>query len=224
VEFESNLRLEGQYFDSELGLAYNRHRYYDDKIGQYISLDPIGLDAGTENFYQFGFNIFDYSDPLGLWNKRRKNGRFASKPGPKPKPSMHGNSAASTKPAALYSLYDEDGNFKKWGITQEVNNLRGRYGNSIPRDWDIRELARGKRSDMLKLERELTSKSQVLIILRAGLVVKAVTPCPPAPRKPQKPQDVVLRRGAWIYFLQLGWVAPRLGKMSMFLLLRREKK
>ena len=30
----NNLRLAGQYFDSETGLHYNWHRYYDPKIGQ----------------------------------------------------------------------------------------------------------------------------------------------------------------------------------------------
>ena len=53
-------------------------------------------------------------------------------------------------------MYDGDGNFQKYGITQEVNNPRKRYGNSIPDDFELKELDRGKRSDMLKKERALT--------------------------------------------------------------------
>lgn len=39
---------QGQYIDEETGLAYNRHRYYDNESGNYISQDPIGLRGGTK--------------------------------------------------------------------------------------------------------------------------------------------------------------------------------
>jgi RHS repeat-associated protein len=47
------IRFRGQYADEETGLSYNRHRYYDPKVGRYISADPIGV-AG-------GLNVFAYS-------------------------------------------------------------------------------------------------------------------------------------------------------------------
>ena len=37
-----NLRLPGQYYDSENGLYYNYHRMYATNIGRYITSDPIG--------------------------------------------------------------------------------------------------------------------------------------------------------------------------------------
>jgi RHS repeat-associated protein len=37
------IRFQGQYFDEETGLHYNRHRYYDPFSGRYVSKDPIGL-------------------------------------------------------------------------------------------------------------------------------------------------------------------------------------
>ena len=64
----------GQYEDEETGLYYNRFRYYDPRIGNNISQDPIRL-AGT------GFNLYVYSkdsnidfDILGLecWSTARK--------------------------------------------------------------------------------------------------------------------------------------------------------
>ncbi len=40
------IRLPGQYHDKETDLYYNRHRYYDPKLGSYINQDPIGLAGG----------------------------------------------------------------------------------------------------------------------------------------------------------------------------------
>ncbi len=38
-----NLRLQGQYADTESGLHYNTFRYYDPDIGRFTTPDPIGL-------------------------------------------------------------------------------------------------------------------------------------------------------------------------------------
>jgi RHS repeat-associated protein len=59
------LRFQGQYFDAETGLHYNRFRYYDPDIGRFVSQDPIGL-AGGLNSYLYAPNPIGWSDPLGL--------------------------------------------------------------------------------------------------------------------------------------------------------------
>lgn len=38
--------FQGQYYDRETELAYNRFRYYSPQIGMYVSQDPIGLAGG----------------------------------------------------------------------------------------------------------------------------------------------------------------------------------
>ena len=40
------LRFQGQYYDQESGLHYNRFRYYDPETGRFIHQDPIGLEGG----------------------------------------------------------------------------------------------------------------------------------------------------------------------------------
>ncbi len=70
--FDNPLRLQGQYFDPEIGLCYNRHRYYDPDIGSFISADPLGLEAGTNN-YAYAPNVWSWIDPLGLCMSAPKN-------------------------------------------------------------------------------------------------------------------------------------------------------
>ncbi|MGE8190354.1 RHS repeat-associated core domain-containing protein [Pseudomonas sp. NPDC086278] len=64
-QLEQPLRFQGQYFDAESGLHYNRHRYYDPDIGRYLTPDPIKL-AGGLNQYQYTPNPTGWVDPLGL--------------------------------------------------------------------------------------------------------------------------------------------------------------
>jgi len=59
------IRFQGQWYDEESGLYYNRHRYYDPQQGRYINQDPIGLNGGT-NLYGYVANPTAMVDPLGL--------------------------------------------------------------------------------------------------------------------------------------------------------------
>jgi RHS repeat-associated protein len=65
--YKNPLRFQGQYFDHETGLHYNRHRYYDPQTGRFISKDPIGL-AGGLNLHAYAPNPVTWVDPLGLDN------------------------------------------------------------------------------------------------------------------------------------------------------------
>ncbi|MCC5959790.1 MAG: RHS repeat-associated core domain-containing protein [Rhodobacteraceae bacterium] len=59
------IRFQGQYFDEDTGLHYNRHRYYDPQSGRFIHQDPIGLQGGI-NLYEYAPNPIHWVDPLGL--------------------------------------------------------------------------------------------------------------------------------------------------------------
>ncbi len=59
-------RLPGQYFDSETGLHYNRFRYYDPRLGRYLTEDPLGFAGGTNLFAYTKGDPINHRDPLGL--------------------------------------------------------------------------------------------------------------------------------------------------------------
>ncbi|WP_329800114.1 RHS repeat domain-containing protein [Lysinibacillus sphaericus] len=46
-------RYQGQYEDIEIGLYYNRFRYYDPEQGNYTQVDPIGLADGNPTLYGY---------------------------------------------------------------------------------------------------------------------------------------------------------------------------
>ena len=59
------IRLPGQHVDGELGLYYNRHRYYVADAGIYINEDPLGLSGGV-NSYIYPNSLLTNIDPVGL--------------------------------------------------------------------------------------------------------------------------------------------------------------
>ncbi|MCO4315126.1 RHS repeat-associated core domain-containing protein [Pectobacterium versatile] len=67
-EVYCELRYQGQLYDAETGLYYNRHRYYDAESGQYLSPDPIGLRGGIRP-QGYVHNPLEWVDPLGLEKK-----------------------------------------------------------------------------------------------------------------------------------------------------------
>ena len=57
--FRCPFKYQGQYYDSEVELCYNRFRYYHPEMGRYISEDPIKLLGG--------FNVFAYVGDTNAW-------------------------------------------------------------------------------------------------------------------------------------------------------------
>lgn len=95
------MRFQGQYFDVETGLHYNRFRYYDPDCGRYITLDPIGL-AGGINPMAFVANPGAWTDVHGLAGdggaymfEYAKGGKYIGKG---PAARMAGSMATRKKP------------------------------------------------------------------------------------------------------------------------------
>jgi RHS repeat-associated protein len=62
---ENCIRFQGQHDEPDIGLYYNRFRFYDPETARYISKDPIKLDGGLNN-YAYVLNPLSWIDPLGL--------------------------------------------------------------------------------------------------------------------------------------------------------------
>ncbi|MDH4417369.1 MAG: RHS repeat-associated core domain-containing protein, partial [Acidovorax sp.] len=60
------IRLQGQQRDEETGLHYNRFRYYDPRLGHYVTQDPIGLAGGVNNYLYAINSPLQLIDPDGL--------------------------------------------------------------------------------------------------------------------------------------------------------------
>jgi RHS repeat-associated protein len=80
AKIEVNLRFPGHYFDTELGLHYNRFRCYDPSLGRYLQSDPLGI-AGGYNLYAYCSNPLLQVDVRGLGEEED------NEPKPKPKPT-----------------------------------------------------------------------------------------------------------------------------------------
>jgi len=65
TEIQQRVRFQGQYFDAETGLHYNRFRSFDPQLRRYLSQDPIGLYGGI-NSYPFAPNSINWVDVFGL--------------------------------------------------------------------------------------------------------------------------------------------------------------
>ena len=107
------LRFQGQQFDDETGLHYNRLRYYDPQLGRFISEDPIALHGGV-NTYQYAPNPVAYIDPLGLargkcviyWSNpsRMRAGITPSRPSPVPAACIPNRRPRAPKPGSHASI------------------------------------------------------------------------------------------------------------------------
>jgi RHS repeat-associated protein len=66
VAKEAHFAYTGREWDADAELFYYRHRWYDAKLGQFVSQDPIGFAAGDANIKRFVGNVVTSNiDPFG---------------------------------------------------------------------------------------------------------------------------------------------------------------
>lgn len=67
TSFPNRYQFTGREYDSFSGLQFSRARWYDPKIGRFISEDPVGFNGGDINLYGYVRNQPQwYRDPTGL--------------------------------------------------------------------------------------------------------------------------------------------------------------
>jgi RHS repeat-associated protein len=94
------LRFPGHYHDAEIGLHYNRFRYYSPELGRYLQQDPLGIEGGI-NLYAYVDNPLIDVDIDGL-AKSPAPGKCKNKPPKKkpPKKKTNQKQKSSKKPPA----------------------------------------------------------------------------------------------------------------------------
>ena len=100
---------QGQYYDEEIGLAYNHFRYYSPDSGTYISQDPIRLAGNNPNIYAYVFDSNIQVDVFGL-DLKPENGYLRGK--------KHGIKVTD-KDAQIYA--NKEGiSYGKWGSKKDL--------------------------------------------------------------------------------------------------------
>lgn len=56
----------GRRYDIEIGLYYNRARYYNPYTGRFLQTDPVGYEAGMNMYRYCTNNSLNFVDPTGL--------------------------------------------------------------------------------------------------------------------------------------------------------------
>ena len=64
--FRCPFKYQGQHYDPEIELCYNRFRYYHPETGRYISEDPIGFLSGEPNFFAYVSDTNAWVDIFGV--------------------------------------------------------------------------------------------------------------------------------------------------------------
>ena len=150
-------KYQGQYEDVETGLYYNRFRYYDSCIGNYISQDPIRLSGNNPNLYAyvadnnwwgdiFGLIIVYHGTTLEGANSIRQNGVDLSKGNKNRDFNSKGKGAFYVSESlADTEEYNKYKSKKEGGATmttvkleipdEELNNLKIKVFESGDKEW-----------------------------------------------------------------------------------------
>ncbi|XZE35475.1 RHS repeat domain-containing protein [Pirellulaceae bacterium SH501] len=162
----------GRDWDADIGMQYNRARWYDPQTGRWLSQDPIGFAAGDANLYRYVGNHPTMSrDPSGLQEPGKSPNLIplvedGSSPSSSPRtieilwpnPKGFGIRDGHTFPAFDRYFFEQDpyGFFFKYGYIPEPYRVSGPYVS------DSEKLERRQR------ERLVNIRSLIQEMIRVG--------------------------------------------------------
>jgi RHS repeat-associated protein len=119
------IRMQGQHYDEESGLHYNRHRYYDPTLGRYITQDPIGLLGGWDGYAYGCNNPGTLVHPLGLdvFIVNRDLSALGETASQRWNPLTHTFTAVTDENGNVLNTYSwgNDANLKGWNKDQSID-------------------------------------------------------------------------------------------------------
>jgi RHS repeat-associated protein len=117
---EPHFAYTGRDWDPDVGLYYNRARWYDPKTGRFLSQDPTGFKAGDTNLNRYVWNRpTTLTDPTG-----GSGGVGGSGGNPPPMPPVPGNGGS-------------DGDYSGAQLNWSASNVTGGDSGEYNVDWDI---------------------------------------------------------------------------------------
>jgi RHS repeat-associated protein len=162
-------RYQGQYEDSETGLYYNRFRYYDPSIGNYLSQDPIGLNGGMQ-LYSYVHNPNAWTDILGLKEEILTSGTvYRGGSGtlnnltPAPKDAITGLSTVIEKPASGKFQTIDIAKLQGTGL-EAVKDGKNHVSIRPTDDPDMKKIAEWTTAKGTDTEHELSKAVKMLVI------------------------------------------------------------
>lgn len=181
-------RWPGQYEDADIGLYYNRFRYYDPDAGGYISQDPIRLNGGV-SLYAYPLNPLMEFDPFGLIVVYRllrpdedpAKGLNAKKPGRNM--TIHGHVATgsrnkgsqfistSTDPKALEKWRSPGQTMVSFDTDDVVPDVKGNQNV-----FDISDVGKAKKHGVGAVSANMAAKSKEVLV-EAHVPPKAIKVC-----------------------------------------------
>ena len=164
---------EGDYYDAETGFFYNWNRYYDPRLGRYVSSDPIGLGGGTNSYAYVENNPSRFFDVDGLQSNKTNT-----------------LNAAFCKRLAEKIRTVEDRIQRRKGQLQENKgpNNSGPLPETAPGDKQKPGLSKSGHRRLINEDKALLAE------LKAIYLAKCLQQCPPdSPALPQQPpvEDMV---------------------------------
>ena len=123
--------FQGQYYDYETELAYNRFRYYSPAMGCYISQDPIRLAGDNPTLYGY---VHDTNTWLDVWGLRGGATSFLNS-------VVHPDTINPEHPNGIYTIqatgnYNQDKKelFGEAGLKKSFDDYKGYVAHHISYD------------------------------------------------------------------------------------------